>query len=127
MSITVVAGDSNVGERARRAGHEVATRLVADVRDVSCTCFVAPFTHVLSIHGTGKVNDHVIMSFDIIVLYIKSFSGVYLHFKHDFITVQTVVENYLILSKVFLETNDFGEPASLDKSIQVVSSKVRTT
>jgi len=32
--IAVVAGDSKVGENARRAGHAVATRLVADVRDV---------------------------------------------------------------------------------------------
>jgi len=33
MPIAFGAGDSNVRERARRAGHAIATRLVADVRD----------------------------------------------------------------------------------------------
>jgi len=41
--------------------------------------------------------------------YIKSFSGVYLPFKHDVIAVQTVVDKYLILPKVFLETDYLGD------------------
>jgi len=44
MPIAVVAGDSIVGERARRAGHTVAIRLVADVLNVTFTCIVFPFT-----------------------------------------------------------------------------------
>ena len=78
MSIAAVAGDSKFGESAQRSGHAIGTRLVEDLRDVTSTCFVAPFTHVLSSHGTSKFCDHAIISFDIIVKYIKSFSGVYL-------------------------------------------------
>jgi len=48
------------------------------------------------------------MSFDIIVKYIKSFSGIYLAFKHDAITPQTLVDDSLILPKMFLETDYFG-------------------
>ena len=105
MPIAFVAGDSNVGDRARRAGHAVATLLVADVRDVTSTCFVPPFPRVLSSHGTCKICDRVIMYFDIMVQYIKSFSAVYLPFKHDVVTVQTVIDNYLILPKVFLKSD----------------------
>jgi len=72
MSVAFGTGDSNFGERARRAGHAIATSLVIGVRDVTCTRLSAPFTHVVSGHGTGKVSDHVIMSFNIIVKYIKS-------------------------------------------------------
>ena len=67
MPIAVVAGDSKVGERARRASHAVATRLVTDVRDVPCTCFVARFTYVLLSHCPSKVGDHMIVSFEDIV------------------------------------------------------------
>jgi len=65
MSITFKAEDSDMRERARRAGREVATRLVADVRDDTSTCLVAPFTHVVSSHGSGKDSNHMICSFDI--------------------------------------------------------------
>jgi len=47
----------------------------------------------------------VIMLFDIIIQYIKSFSGFYLPFKNDVIAAQTAVDNYLILPKVFLEAD----------------------
>ena len=47
----------------------------------------------------------MIVSFDIIIQYIKSFSGVYLPFKNDVIAVQPVADNYLLLPKVFLETD----------------------
>ena len=95
------------------ACHTVATRLVAGVRDIISTRFVASFTHLPSSHGSSKINDHVIMSFDIIVKYIKSFRGVYLPFKHYILAAQTVVDNYLILPKVFLKTDDFGDPSSV--------------
>jgi len=90
---------------ARGAGHAVTTSLVAGVRDVTCTSLVAPFTYVHSCSGTSKYSDHVIMSFDFIIQYIKSSSGVYLPVKNDVITYQTVVNNYLIIPKVFLETD----------------------
>ena len=100
-------------ECARGAGHTVATRLVAGVRDNTCTRFVANFIYVSSIHGSSKKSDHVIMSFAIIVEYIKTFRGVYLPFKHDVFAAQTVVDNYLIFPKVFLETDDLGDPRSV--------------
>ena len=86
--------------------------------------FVATFTHVLSGHYAGKFSNHTILSFDIIIKYIKSFSEVYLPFKHDVIAAQTVVDNYLILPKVILETDDLLIPAPLESSIPVVSSRV---
>jgi len=49
------------------------------------------------------------MSFDIVIQYIKSFSGIYLPFKNDVIAVQPVVDNYLILWKVFLEKDQFRD------------------
>ena len=67
MPVALGAGDSKVGERARRASHAVATRLVTDVRDVPCTCFVARFTYVLLSHCPSKVGDHMIVSFEDIV------------------------------------------------------------
>jgi len=41
MPVAFGAGDSNVDERARWAGHPIAMRLVTDVRDFTCTRFVA--------------------------------------------------------------------------------------
>ena len=38
MSVTFVAGESNVEERARRAGNAIAARLVTDV------CYITPIT-----------------------------------------------------------------------------------
>ena len=113
MSIIFGAGESNMGERSRRAGHTVTTRLVASVGDVNCTCFFAPFTHVFSSHCPSKFCDHVIKSFDIIVEHIKCFGGVYLPFKHDVIAFQSVVDNYLIFPIVFPETDYFGDPRTV--------------
>jgi len=61
-------------------------------------------------HGTGKLCYDVIMSFDSIVKYIESFRGVYLSFEHYVFTAQTAVDDYLILPKVFLESDQFGDP-----------------
>jgi len=50
IPIAVFEGESNVGDGTRRAGHAFATCLVADVRDVICTCLVAPLhTNILAI------------------------------------------------------------------------------
>ena len=73
VPIPFCAGDSNARECARGTRHAVSTRLVAGVRDVSCTRFVAPLTHELSSHCPSKFSDHVIMPFDIVTQYIKYF------------------------------------------------------
>ena len=67
MPVAFGAGIADMGESERGAGHVGATRLVADVRFVTFTQFVARFTNVTSSRGSSNVNDHVIMSFDIIV------------------------------------------------------------
>jgi len=36
MSVAFGTGDSKFVERARRTGHEIATRLVTDARDFTC-------------------------------------------------------------------------------------------
>ena len=44
VPMAVVAGDSNLRECARWTEHAIATRLVADVRDVAFTRIAASFT-----------------------------------------------------------------------------------
>jgi len=109
MPMAVVVGDSKLRECARRTNHAIATRLVADVRVVPFTRLTASFTHVLFRHGTGKFCYDMIMSFDFVVKYIESFRGVYLSFKHYVFTAQTTVDDYLLLPKVFLESDQFGK------------------
>jgi len=67
MPVAFGAAKSNVVELTRRAGHAIATRLFAELRDVDCTHFVTRVSYVLRSHGTSKFCDNVIMSFDIIV------------------------------------------------------------
>jgi len=67
MSVAVVAGDSDLRERARRTGRAIAIRLVTDVRDVTPTRLITTFTHILLGHGSRKFDNHVIMTFDIVV------------------------------------------------------------
>jgi len=75
------------------------------MRDATCTRLVATFTHILSDHGTAKCSDHVIILFNIIVKCIKSFRGVYMYFEQYIFANQTVVDDYLVLPNVFLETD----------------------
>ena len=67
VSVARVAGDSNALERARRAGHAVGARLVAYMRDVTSTSFVASPADVTSRHRAGQTCDHVIMFMDGVV------------------------------------------------------------
>jgi len=106
----VVAWVSNLRECARRTDHAIATRLVAEVRDVAFTSLAASFTHVLLRHGTGKFRYDVIMSFDLILRHIDSFRGVYLFFEHYIFTAQTAVDDHHILPNVFLESDQFRDP-----------------
>ena len=110
VPMTVVAWDSILRECARRTDHAIATRLVADVRDVAFTRLAASFTHVIFDHGTGKFRYDVIMSFDLVVKYIESFRGVYPSFEHYIFTALTALDDDLILPKVFLESDQFRDP-----------------
>jgi len=67
MSVTFVAGDANVGERARRARHTIATNLVTDMCYIKPTTFMTCLTYVSFSHCTNELCYHVIMSFDIVV------------------------------------------------------------
>ena len=67
MSFTFVAGVTIVGERARRAGHAIAARLVRDVCYITPTNFVVRLTVVLFCHSTVYVCDHTIITFDIVL------------------------------------------------------------
>ena len=67
MSVAFVAGDSDLRVRARRTGRAIATRLVTDVCDVTCTRLITTFTHILLGHDGRKFDNHVIMSFDVVV------------------------------------------------------------
>ena len=58
MSVTFVAGDAKVVERARRAVHEVAECLVTDVCYFTPTTFVARPTDVPFYQSTRYVCDH---------------------------------------------------------------------
>jgi len=93
MPITFSAGVANMRERARRAGHAVATRLITGVRDVACTRFVACVIYVPSGHGSSKICDYVIVPFDIVIDLSNSFDRVDLPIKHYVFTAQTVKDN----------------------------------
>jgi len=108
--MAVVAGDSNLRESARRNDHAMAARQVAEVRDVAFTLVAASIHTYFFRHGTGKFRYDVIMSFDLMVKYIESYRGVYLSFEHYVFTAQTAVDDYLILPKMFLESDQFGNP-----------------
>ena len=73
------------------------TSLAHDLLQPSHTNFLAT-AHV-------KTCNYVLLSFDIVIQYIKYFTEVHLPFKRDVITVQTEVDKYLPLPNVFLETH----------------------
>lgn len=64
--VALVAGESIKFQRARRAIHAVAARLITHMRNVSPTPFVRRFTHLPPCDRTRQIRDHVI-SFDVIV------------------------------------------------------------
>jgi len=104
MPVTFGARVAKLRERAQRASHAVATRLVAGVRDVTCTRFVARVTHVPSSHGTCRICNYVIVLFDNDIEQMNSFDRVDLPFRNDVFLSQTVIDNYLVLPKVILES-----------------------
>jgi len=71
---------------------------------------MACFTYVPFSHCTCKIGYHVIVSFDIVVEEVKMFGRVDLPFVHYIITPETLIHNYLIVTKMILETVKFGDP-----------------
>ena len=67
MSVTLVAGDANVGECARRDRHTIAASLVTDMCYITPTAFMTCITYLLFSHWACKVSYHVTVSFDIVV------------------------------------------------------------
>ena len=65
MCATFGTVDSDVGGGARRHSHTVATRLVADVCDITCTRIFTRFTRKRLRHRVRYIHDHVIALFDI--------------------------------------------------------------
>jgi len=49
------------------------------------------------------------MSFDIVLLYVDTFGSVDLTFEHYVVRVQTMIDRYLLIPKMFLETDKFGD------------------
>jgi len=65
ISVTFVAGETNVGERARKARHAIV-HVWSQTCYITPTTFMACVTYILFRHCTSKVNYHM-MSFDIVV------------------------------------------------------------
>ena len=113
MPVTFGAVLANLKERARCGSHAVAIILVAGVRYVTCARFVARVTHLPSSHGNCKFCEYVLVPFDVVIEQIISFDCVDLPFKNDVFTFQTVIDNYLVLPKVFLESDQFRNPRTV--------------
>jgi len=55
----------------------------------------------------------MIMSFDIIIELVKMLGRVDLTFEHYIVTTKTLINKYLIVPKMFLETDEFGDPSTV--------------
>jgi len=53
------------------------------------------------------------MSFDVVVDWCDSFGSVDLTFEHYIVTTETLINNYLIFPKMFLETVKSGNPRTV--------------
>jgi len=73
----------NTFEWARRTRPAVATRLIAYMRHVSLTTFVASLTDVTSCHSARQVRGHVIVPSNIFVEYVQTIDGHDSTFKHN--------------------------------------------
>ena len=67
MSVTIGTGYSDGVGIDRSPSLTFATRLVADVCDVTCARFATSFTHRPLRHRARYIHDHKIVSFDIII------------------------------------------------------------
>ena len=52
------------------------------------------------------------MSFHIVVDYVKTFGNIDFSFEHYVVTAHTLVDRYLVVPKMFLETINFVDPRS---------------
>jgi hypothetical protein len=110
VSVARVAVDSDALERARGAGHAITARLVADVRDVTSTSFVAPLADVPSRNGTRYVPNHVVMMFYIVIQKVYSLLRSDLAVKIYFVTVYTRKYDDSIFFEVVLKLREFADP-----------------
>ena len=127
MSITFGAGYSDGGEGARRPSHTIATLLVEDVCGITYAHFVKRFTHKSLRHLARYCYDQVMVSLDIILQYINFLSGVDLHLKPYVVTGQALIYSFLIVPKIFLISDTFGDPPSPHRSIPLELGRLRTT
>ena len=127
MSFTFFTGVANLGKCAWWASHTIATILVTDMCHITPTTFMACFTYVPCSHCTCKVSYHMIISFDIVVEWVKMFGRVDLPFVHYVVTPESFIHNYLIVAKMFLTSLKFGDPPHLVRSIPVCCSNASTT
>ena len=67
MSITLGAGNSDIGEGARGAHYTIATYMVTAVGGLTRAQFVTCIKYVLLPHRARYIHDHVIVLFEIIV------------------------------------------------------------
>jgi len=109
VPVARVAGDSNALERARGAGHAVAARLVADLRDVTSISFVTPLANVTSRHRASYVRDHVVVMFRIVIEKVYSLLRVNLSVQIYFVTIQTSKHDNSVLFKVVLKPLEFSD------------------
>ena len=125
MSIAFRTGHSNARECTRGQAIQVlhvwsqvcVTSLERDLWHPFHTYFLAI-----------KICDQVVLSFDIVIEPIDSNDRVDLLFEHYVITAQTLIDNYLVLLRVFAESNSgIPPPPPVDRSIPVVSSSFWTT
>jgi len=110
MSVTLVAGDANIGERARRVRHTIATRLIRDVCYIAATTFMTCTTYEPFRHCTCKISYYVIISFEIVVEYVDTFGSVDLNFEHYIVTTKTLINFCVIGPKLFLKRLSSGIP-----------------
>ena len=74
------------------------------------------FAHVPPRHRACNVGNHVIILAYVVVEQIDSLGGLDSHLEHYAVTTQALINHYLILVKMFLESNEFRDPAP---SIQI--------
>ena len=110
MFVTLVAGDANIGERARRVRDTIAKRLIKDVCYIAATTFMTCTTYEPFRHCTCKISYHVIIRFDIVVEYVDTFGSVDLTFEHYIVTPKSLINFYVIGPKVFLKRLSSGIP-----------------
>jgi hypothetical protein len=113
VSVARVTGDSNPLERSRGARHAVAALLIAYVRDVTFTPFIARPVDATFRHRACYICNHVVVVFHFVVQKVYSLFRLHLAVKIYRVTVQTQKYDDSILVEVLLESLDFSDPSTL--------------